>query len=102
MNDEAELRQFFLLQVFECKDYRHDLLRARTSLGPIGKKTIAEIFVNNTMATLNDLLASKNPCSNQNLQVLTLHLAAGEGKNSDGRNPKPAMDFLECAECDFD
>src|SRR5438045_9431019 len=92
MNDEAELRQFFLLQVFECKDYRHDLLRARTSLGPIGKKTIAEIYVNKTMATHNELLASKNPSSNQNLQVHTPHLAAERGKTSDDGNQQPARD----------
>src|SRR5204862_8008968 len=99
MEDEAELRQFYLLQVVECKNYPHDLLRAGTSLEPIGKKTIAEVFVNNTMATFDDLLASKNPCSNQNLQVLTLYVAAERGKTPDLDNQKPARDILDFAQC---
>ena len=51
------------------------------------------------MATLDDLLASKNPCSNQNVQVLTLHLAAERRKTSDVRDQKPARDILDFAQC---
>ena len=47
----------------------------------------------------DDLLATKNPCSNKNLQVLALHLAAERRKTADVRDEKPARDILDFAQC---
>src|SRR5262249_31319908 len=86
VNNEAKIRPLFLLQFFEAGDYRHDLLRTRLGLGPICKKTIAEIFVNYPVAILDDLFASKNPPSHKNVQVLALHLPAERGKAANVRD----------------
>src|SRR5205814_2641313 len=38
-------------------------------------------------------------CSNQNLQVLTLHLTAERGKTTNVRDQKPARNILDFAQC---
>ena len=50
------------------------------------------------MVVLDDLLASENPCSEQNVQVLTLHLAAERRKTSNVRDEKPARNILDFAQ----
>jgi len=79
MNNEAKLRPFFLLQFFERGDYGHDLFWTCRHVGPVGEKTIAQVFVNYPVLILDDLLATKNPRSEKNVQILTLHVTA-EGR----------------------
>jgi hypothetical protein len=95
MNNEAKFRPFLSLQFFERGDYRHDLLWSRSGLRPIGKKTIAEIFVNYPVLILDDLFGSENPRSEKNIQVLALHPAAEWRKTANIRNKKPAWNILD-------
>ena len=98
MNNEAKLRPFFPLQFFERGDHRHDLFRSCRGVGPIGKKTVAEIFVNNTVAALDDLFATKNPRSNKHVQVFALQLAAQRRKTANVRDQEPAGNILELSQ----
>src|SRR5439155_22941533 len=95
MHYKAEVRPAFLLEFFERGDHRHDLFRSRRGVGPIGKKTIAEIFVNNAVLILDDLLASENPCSEKNIQVPALHVAAERRETANVRDEKPARNILD-------
>src|SRR2546421_8150233 len=76
MHHEAKRRPFLSLQFLERGDYRRDILRTRGGLGPIRKETIAEVFVNYAVLILDYLFAAKNPCSEKDVQLLALHLAA--------------------------
>src|SRR5260370_29493357 len=76
MHYQAEVRLAFLVEICERGDHRHDFFPSRRGVGPIGKKTIAQIFVNNAVVVLDDLLASENPRSEKNDQVIALLPAA--------------------------
>src|SRR5229473_5681437 len=95
MHYEAEIRRLFSLQFLEPGDHHHDLFRSRRGVGPIGKKTIAQIFVNNAVVVLDDLLASENPRSEKNVQVLALHAAAERREIANVRDEKPARNSLD-------
>src|SRR5260370_39458763 len=95
MHYEAKIWRLFSLQFLECGDHHHDLFRSRRGVGPIGKKTIAQIFVNNSVVVLNDLLAIENPCSEKNVQVLALHAAAERRETANVRNEEPAWNILD-------
>src|SRR5438046_1438893 len=86
MHYEAEVRRAFLLEFCERGDHRHDFFPSRRGVGPIGKKTIAQIFVNNAVVVLDDFLASKNPRSEKNVQVLALHPAAKRRETANVRD----------------
>src|SRR5205814_671895 len=98
MNNEAKFRRFLSLQFFQRGDYRHNLLRAGRGVRLIGKKTIAEIFVNYSVLILDDLLARENQGSEQNIQVLALHLATEWRKTANIRNKKPAWNILDISQ----
>src|SRR4030095_7664726 len=95
MHNEAERGRLFLLQFFERRDYRHNLLWTCASFGPIGKKTIAKIFVNYPVLIFDNLLATKYPFSEKKIQVLARHLAAEGGKTAKIRDKKPAGDIFD-------
>jgi len=95
MNNEAKLRAFSSLQFFKRRDYRYNLLWTGRGVRPIGKKTIPEIFVHNTVAALDDLLASRNPRSEKNIQVLALHMPAEGRKTANVRDQKPTGNILD-------
>src|SRR6184192_2443185 len=87
-------------QFFQAEDQiyfasHHDLFRARNDIGPIGKVTIAEIFVNYPVLTLDNLLATKNPRSEKDIQVLALHVATEGRKTTNVRDEKPARNILD-------
>ena len=83
------------MRFFERRDHSHDLSRSRRGLGPIGQKTIAEIFINNPVLVLDDLLASENPRSEKNVQVSALHAAAERRETANVRDEKPARNILD-------
>src|SRR5881409_2616275 len=95
MDNKAKFRRFVSLQFFKRGDHGPDLLRPRNGLRPIGKKTIAEIFVNYSVLILYDLLGSENPRSEQNIQVRALHPANERRKTANIRNKKPAWNILD-------
>src|SRR5207247_10381281 len=95
INNEAKFRRFLSLQFFQRGDYRHNLLRAGRGVRPIGKKTIAEILVNYSVLILDDLLARENPGSEQNIQVLALHLATEWRKTANIRKQTAGWNSLE-------
>src|SRR5207248_3350620 len=95
MHYEAEVRPALLLEFCERGDHRHHLLGTRRGAGPIGKKTIAQIFVNNAVVVLDDFLASENPRSKKNVQVLALHAAAERRETANVRDEKPARNILD-------
>src|SRR5207247_10917741 len=101
VNNEAKIWRLFPLQFFQRGDHRHDFLRNCCGVGPIGKKTIAEIFVNYAAMSFDDLLASKNPRSEENIQVLALHVAAERRKTANVRDEKPASDILDFPQSSF-
>src|SRR5215467_5333762 len=76
MHDEVKNRRFLSLQFLQRGDYRHYLLQTRLGLGPIREKTIAEIFVNYAALVFDYFFATKNPRSEEVVQVPTLHLPA--------------------------
>src|SRR5947209_4175464 len=95
MHYEAEVRPALLLEFCERGDHRHDFFPSRPGLGPIGEKTIAQVFVNNAVVVLDDLLASENPRSEKNVQVLALHPAAERRETANVRDEKPARNILD-------
>jgi len=86
------------LQFFQRGNYRHNLLRTRVGFAPIRKETIAEIFVNYAVLVLDDLLATQNPRSYKNVQVLTLQLAAERRKTANVCDEKPTRNSLDFAQ----
>ena len=98
MHDEPKRRSFFSLQFFQRGNYRHNFLRTRVGFAPIRKETIAKIFVNYAVLVLDDLLATQNPRSYKNVQVLTLHLAAERRKTANVCDEKPARNSLDLAQ----
>src|SRR6478672_7144595 len=97
VHDEPKRRSFFSLQFFQRGNYRHNFLRTRVGFAPIGKETIAKIFINYAVLVLDDLLASQNPRSYKNVQVLTLQLAAERRKTANVCDEKPTRNSLDLA-----
>src|SRR5882724_1184940 len=95
MHYEAEVPPALLLEFFERGDYRHDLFRSRRGVGPIGKKTVTQIFVNRAVLILDDLLAGENPRTEKNVQVIALHAAAERRETTNVRDEKPARNVLD-------
>jgi len=93
MHYDAEIWRLFSLQFLERGDHHHDLFRSRRVVGPIGKKAIAQVFVNNSVVVLNDLLSIENPRSEKNVQVLALHAAAERRETANVRHDKPARNI---------
>ena len=56
---------------------------------PVGKKTIAEIFVNHSVLIFDDLITTENPRAEKNIQVLALDVATEGRKAADVRDEKP-------------
>ena len=95
MNNKAKLRPLFSLQFFEGGDDRGDLFRARSGIRPVCKKTIAEIFVNHSVPIFDDLIATENPRTEKNIQVLALNVATEGRKAANVRDEKPTRNLLD-------
>src|SRR6266478_7271447 len=93
MHYGAEIWRLFPLQFLERGDHHHDLFRSRRGVGPIGKKTIAQVFVNYPVVALDDFLAIENPRSEKNVQVRALHAAAERRETANVRDEKPAKNI---------
>src|SRR4030095_7440966 len=98
VHNDAKSRRLLSLQFLECGDYRHNLLRTRLGLGPVRKETIAEIFVYYAVLIFDYFFATKNPCSEENVQILALHLPAKRCKRSKVCDKKPTEHVFDLPE----
>ena len=76
MHDNAEIGRVSCLKFFERQDRRGDLFRIGHGIGPVSKKTIAEVFVNNAVMALYNFFTNGDPAAEKRLQSLALHSAA--------------------------
>ena len=93
MHDNAEIGRVSCLKFFERQDHRGDPFRIGRGIGPVSKKTIAEVFVNYAVLILDDLFTTKDPGAEKNVQVLALHLAAEGRKATNVRDEKPTRNL---------
>jgi hypothetical protein len=99
VHDEPKCRSFFSLQFFQRGNYRHNLLRTRVGFAPIGKETIAEIFVNYAALFFDYLFATKNPRSEEKVQILTSRLPAERCKPSKVCDKKLTENIFDLPGC---
>ena len=76
MHDNAEIGRVSCLKFFERQDHRGDPFRIGRGIGPVSKKTIAEVFVNNAVMALYNFFTNGDPAAEKRRQSLALHSAA--------------------------
>jgi len=95
MDNEPEIRQLLWLQFFELGDHGNDFLRARLNGRPVSKKTVPEILVYDAVMRLCDLLASREPRTENHFQPLVPHALAKPGEIPNICDKQPAGNIFD-------
>src|SRR5439155_3909482 len=98
MDHYPKVRRVLLLQFFQRVNHGGDFFRLRFGIRPIGEKAVAQIFIYDAVMLLDDLLASRDPRSEERFHAFALHAAAERSEIANICDEEPTRDVLNLPE----
>lgn len=101
MQSEAKARFVAGLSFFQQAERSGYVLSRTWTFAPVGKKSIAQIFVDHSFVRFDDFLASRDPATTQDRQLVAGQTAAQRRKTFDVGDEQPTRDVGNLADGAF-